>query len=51
MTVVTSDNAKAEAERLMSDIVDILAGFPEVELDPRAWNQLLIYRRERKESP
>jgi len=32
-----------EVERLMSEIVDLLAADPGQNVDPRAWAQLLIY--------
>lgn len=40
---VNPDNAKEEIERRMSDLVDLLAFFGDAKIDPRAWNQLLIY--------
>lgn len=43
MTTVTDSNAKAEIERRMSDLVDLLAVFLDADIDERAWKQLLIY--------
>jgi len=40
---VTERNAKAEIEKRMGELVDLLALFVETEIDPRAWRQLLIY--------
>lgn len=49
--VVTNDEeCAAKCEQLMSDIVDLLAGFPNVRLDLRAWNQLLIYYKEKADA-
>ena len=30
-------------ERAMNDLVDLLAACPEAKINPRAWDQLLIY--------
>lgn len=35
-------------ERMMSDLVDVLAENPDIEVDQRAWNQLLIYHPMRR---
>jgi hypothetical protein len=40
---VTEKNAKAEIEKRMGDLVDLLALFVETDIDLRAWRQLLIY--------
>lgn len=42
---VTSESAcAARVETLFGEAVDLLAGWPGTQVDPRAWNQLLIYR-------
>lgn len=41
---VTSESAcAARVETLFGEAVDLLAGWPGAQVDPRAWNQLLIY--------
>jgi hypothetical protein len=42
---VTPENAKEQIERRMSELVDLLATFPEMKgkIDPHAWSQLEIY--------
>ena len=42
-TVVTQANAKEEIERRMSDLVDLLALFIDIKVNPRFWSTLLIY--------
>lgn len=42
--MVTRTTAKVEIEMRMRELVDLLAVFSaDVEIDPRAWRQLLIY--------
>jgi hypothetical protein len=48
--VVNEANAKQEIEHRMSDVADLLALFVDVEIDPRAWQQLLIYAPARSEA-
>lgn len=43
LETVDSSNCKQHIEQRMSDLVDLLAMFPEAEIDGRAWSALLIY--------
>ena len=45
MMIKNDADCKIRCEGLMSEIVDLLAAFPETRLDPRAWQQLLIYNK------
>ena len=43
---VTAENASEVMDDKMSDLVDLMAFFPRIKPDPKAWEYLLIYASE-----